>query len=163
MLAIVQAAAAARAQPADPGLLAAVADADPLELARHIDSHGDAIVVRGLHAEQPGQVRLAAVRAVPFMNAPWNVLQVLGEMLVGRDSELAPAAARSLLKVAERGDANSGFALELGADQLDKAIDALDRAASDRSVRADIALAAGQASSMLTAAVRAHRSPTPAE
>jgi hypothetical protein len=89
---------------AGAGLLAVI-DADPLELARVVQRHGDRALLQLLAPATETLVRLAAVRASPWLRAPERALATLSEIASGRDSELAPAAARAALRIAQQLDA----------------------------------------------------------
>jgi hypothetical protein len=85
--------------------LVAVVDADPLELARVAQRFGDLAIANLLAPATETAVRLAAVRASPWLRAPERALAALAEIASGRDSELAPAAARAAQQIAQRLDA----------------------------------------------------------
>ena len=92
--------AAASANPqAGPALLA-LFDADPLELERVVQRFGDRAILQLLTPENDTALRLAAVRASPWLRAPERALAPLSELAAGNDSELAPAAARAAAQIA---------------------------------------------------------------
>ena len=85
--------------------LLAVVDADPLELARVVQRFGDAAIVSLLGAATDTAVRLAAVRASPWLRAPERAIATLAAIASGSDSELAPAAARAAQQISGQLDA----------------------------------------------------------
>jgi hypothetical protein len=84
--------------------LIAIVDADPLELARVVQRFGDAAILRLLAPTTAFVTRLAAVRASPWLLAPERALGALSELAAGRDPDLAPAAARAALEIAQQLD-----------------------------------------------------------
>lgn len=89
--------------PARPAGLEAGASLDPLDLFRAARSAGDAELQRLLEADDadPRQRRLA-VEAAPYAVAPIELLAPLSRLAAGRDPELAPAAARVSIVLAEQ-------------------------------------------------------------
>ena len=84
--------------------LIAVVDADPLELARVVQRFGDGAILQLLAPATAFVTRLAAVRASPWLLAPERALGALSELAGGRDPDLAPAAARAALEIAQQLD-----------------------------------------------------------
>jgi hypothetical protein len=141
---------AARTPAADA--LLAVRDADPLELARVVARVGDDAVLRLLAAEHGVAVRLVAVRAAPWLREPERALVRIAELAGGRDSELAPAAARAALRIARALDADGLARREVAPDTLSAALAALLRVAQQPHVRHDLQRMAGAAAAQLRAA-----------
>ncbi len=121
------------AQAPDP-LLAV--GADPSELARVAARLGDDAILERLGPERPLAVRLAAVRACPFLVGPEAALEALAELAAGRHPRLAPAAAASLLAIADATGAAELSRRE--ASVPDAALEALDRLAADETARPDL-------------------------
>jgi hypothetical protein len=129
---------------------------DPLEQARVTAGFGDDAVLSLLAPEQPVAVRLAAVRATPWLREPERALARLCELLAGRDSELAPAAARAALQIARSLDADTLARREVAPATLTDALAALQRAADLPQIRQDIQrMAAAAAAQLLAASVPA--------
>ncbi|HMI94750.1 MAG TPA: hypothetical protein VK509_25425 [Polyangiales bacterium] len=84
--------------------LLSVLDADPLQLARVAQRFGDAAITPLLKPPTDTALRLAAVRASPWLHAPERALATLAEIAGGRDSELAPAAARAAQQISQQLD-----------------------------------------------------------
>jgi hypothetical protein len=150
LIVLVSLAGVADAQPTatlDP--LLAAHDTDPLELARVVDRMGDAAVLARLNPETPIAVRALAVVAAPRLHAPEDALAPLAELALGRDPDLAPRAALSLLEITraldERGlDARERDRAELAAGRI-----AIARVAADETARADVRRAAQLADAAL--------------
>lgn len=142
---------AAQAEP-PAGALIAVRDADPLELARVAARLGDAAVLALLAPSQPVAAQLAAVRAAPWLREPERALLPIAELIAGRDSELAPAAARAALQITRALDADALARRELLPDDLAPALSALARAAVLSRVRDDLRRMAAAAAEQLRAA-----------
>jgi hypothetical protein len=132
--------------------LLAIPDADPLELERVVQRFGDA-ELRALLA-RPGEVAvcLAATRAAPMLRRPELALEALVGLAEGRDSLLAPAAARAALTIALRLDADTLASHELRATELAHVRSALRSLAERETAGADIRLAAGTAAEALSGA-----------
>lgn len=145
-----------RAQPSRPlaaaAMLLAVQDADPLELARVAHRLGDDAVLALLAPGQPTGVRLAAARTAPWLAEPERALMPLAALLSTRDSDLAPAASRALLQIAQALDADTLGRHELLAAELSTVVAELLRVAQLHWVRADVLLAATAAATQLQAA-----------
>lgn len=132
--------------------LTMVADADPLELARVASRLDDQTVLRSLDPQAPVAERLAAVRAAVWLRAPECALGPLVELLAGRDSELAPAAAASLVRVANTLDAGALARREVLVGDLAPVRARLAAIAQDGTRRADLRALAGEAAAALGAA-----------
>jgi hypothetical protein len=147
---------AAAAQRADAGraaaALTAVAGADPLELARVAARLGDDAVLALLAPDQPAAVRVAAVRASPWLREPERALARIAAWVSGRDSELAPAAARAALLIARGLDADVLARREVAPAELSDALAALLHAAELAHVRQDLQRMAAAAAAQLVAA-----------
>jgi hypothetical protein len=139
VLSIVSFAALALAQPTsgvDP--LLAAHDTDALELARVVDRIGDAAVLARLTPETPTPVRALAVVAATRMHAPEDALAPLAEIAAGRDPDLAPRAAQSILAIARSIDERSLDARERDRADLAPARGAIAAIAADETARADL-------------------------
>jgi hypothetical protein len=134
-----------------PDPLVAVADADPLELARVAAQLGDLAVIARLDRRQPVVVRLAAVRATPFLAGPERALPLLAEMARGRDPHLAPAAADALLRITAALDGAALDRREVLRPELTPARASLRTLIDDHTARPDIRRAALLADSSLAA------------
>lgn len=147
-------AAAAQHPPAGEAAaaLVGVRNADPLELARVVARFGDDAVLALLAPEQPVSVRLAAVRAAPWLLEPERALTRIAGWIGGRDSELAPAAARAALRIARTLDADTLARREVAPAALADALAALLRAAELPHVRQDLQRMAAAAAAQLRAA-----------
>jgi hypothetical protein len=132
--------------------LAAVRDADPLELARIGARLGDGTVVRAIASGGAVAERLAVVRVAPWLLAPESALPSLVTLLASRDSELAPAAARSVARIVAALDADTLGRREVMSADLAPVRAALRAAANDASLRADVRVLAGEAAAGLDAA-----------
>jgi hypothetical protein len=132
--------------------LLAVDDADPLELARIVHRFGDASILVLLEAERPASVRLAAVRAAPWLAEPEQALPALSAMIATRESDLAPAAARATLHIARLLDADALSRHELLPAELRAVVTRLRTAAEQGWVREDLRLMAALAAAQLEAA-----------
>jgi len=155
-LVLVLGARAAGAQSAAAGQPAAallgVRDADPLELARVVARVGDGAVLALLAGDRPVAVRLAAVRAAPWLREPERALAPLAELIASRDSELAPAAARAALRIAQALTSDALGRRERSPAELGAALKALLRAAELPRVRADLQRMAAATAEQLRAA-----------
>ncbi len=141
---------AAASTPADA--LLALRDGDPLELARVVARVGDDAVLALLASEHGVAVRLAAVRAAPWLREPERALARIAELAGGRDSELAPAAARAALRIARVLDADALARRETAPDALSAALATLLRVAQQSHVRQDLQRMAAAAAAQLRAA-----------
>lgn len=146
--ALVHVAAPAAAQD-DARLMAA--DADPMELARAAARLGDAAVLARLDDGRARDVRLAAIRATPFLHAPERALATLAALAGGRDSLLAPAAALAALRIVRVLDGPSLDRRECAPSELHDARVAWERVTHDATARADIHHAAAEIAAALPA------------
>lgn len=148
-LALVARPFAAGAQEPDP--FVAVADADPLELARVARRFGDRAVLERLAVGRPVVVQLAAARAAPSLRVPEASLPRLVELAGGRDSLLAPAAALSILRIVTDLTPDAVAAHEISLSELAAVRAGLAELAADESARADIRRASAIAAELLGA------------
>lgn len=130
----------------------AIADADPMRLARIVDRLGDKAVMARLGKNNPIELRLAAVRASRWMQAPERALAILARLVGSRDSELAPAAARAAWHIASELNADVLAEREVEPEILSPVLDLFDRAADNAFLRKDIRLLAAQTADALKAA-----------
>jgi hypothetical protein len=149
VIGLLLASGAAAQAPADP--LAAVADADPAELARVAERIGDREVLDRLGAGRPAVVRLAAIRTTPWLRAPEAALPSLARIAGGRDSILAPAAALYAMRIATSLDTDAVAAREVLPSDLDGARTDLEALAADSTARPDLRRAAALAADALRA------------
>lgn len=136
---------------AAPDPLVAVADADPLELARVVERLGDDAVLARLADDQPVVTRLAAIRGTPWMRSPEAALSRLVELAGGRDSYLAPAAARAMLAITDVLTADDLALREVSPADLAPVRERLETLSRHPSARPDIRHAAGVAGAALAA------------
>lgn len=129
------------AQSVDPFLVHPTSD--PLELARLVDRIGDEAVIARLSEETPTDIRLLAVRAAPQLEGPERALEALAAIAQGRDPDLAPAAANSLLVIAHALDPQSLDRREVLREELAPARAALSLLEADETARGDLRRAAG--------------------
>ena len=139
-------------RPPAPDPLAAVEDADPLELARVVQALGDEAVTRRLEPGQPVEVRLAAIRSTPWMREPELALPSLVRELSGRDPDLAPTAARAAFRIAGSLDVATLLRREVDREELYPVRARLQAAGENELLRLDIRSYAWQAAEMLAAA-----------
>jgi hypothetical protein len=132
--------------------LLAVTDADPLELARVVRRFGDGAILLLLDDAQPIATRIAALRATPWLRQPEDVLAVLARDVASRDAELAQAAARALLAIAQQLDAATLERREHSASALGPVIVGLDALAGQTWIRADLRALVASAAAQLEAA-----------
>ena len=138
--------APARAQ-SDP--LAAIADADPMELARVVDRLGDDAVLSRLDEARPREVRLAAMRASPFMGWPELALEPLAEIAASRDPLLAPAAASAALTIARSLEPDALRRREVDPASLSAARGLFAALSTEQRARADLRAVAAMIASLL--------------
>ena len=137
-----------RAQPSSDPLTSL---GDPLELARYVESIGDAAIVERLGAEEtPLDERLGAIRAARWLEAPERALAGLALLAGGDDPDLAPAAARSGQTCARTITVDDLAARESDLDLLASAAAQWQRVADDESARADIRAAAAMTAQSLS-------------
>lgn len=139
-------AAPASAQP-DP--FAVITDADPMELARVVDRLGDDAVLARLSDAQPREVRLAALRASPFMRWAELALEPLARIAASRDPLLAPAAASAALTIARSLEPDSLRRREVDPASLSGARGLFTALSAERSARADLRVVASMVASLL--------------
>lgn len=145
----------ATAQAADP--LVAIGSSDPVALARVVERLGDDAVLARLAAEVAedeatdvsADARLAAVRASVALRAPERALEPLAAIAAGRDPDLAPAAAHSLLVIARALDPRDLDAREVMRAELAPALTAIAQLAADETARPDLRRAAAIAAELL--------------
>jgi hypothetical protein len=141
-----------RATPPDPGRSSAAAnalgeigDADPIEISRVVLRLGDRAILALLADGQPGPARLWGIRAARWLVAPEHALPALAELLAGRDSLLAPAAALASMRIARELDADALSRREADPTQLALALSTLRRVLRTPQVRADLRMMAADA------------------
>ena len=141
----------ATAQAVDP--LVAIGSSDPVALARIVERLGDDAVLARLAADDGADVsadaRLAAVRASVALRAPERALEPLAAIALGRDPDLAPAAARSILVIARALDPRDLDAREVMRAELAPALAAIAQLAADETARPDLRRAAAIAAELL--------------
>lgn len=133
-------------------------DGDPMELARLVDRYGDDAVIERLADDRPRIVRLYAIRAAPYMRWPERALDRLAQLAAGRDPDLAPAAARSALAIAESLTIDELARREVDPSSLGDARTALRAVADDRTARADIRAVCARAAAALERLRASHAS-----
>jgi hypothetical protein len=136
-------------EPTAPDPLLAVHDTDPLELARVVDRIGDRAVLARLAPETPIAVRALAIVAAPRLHAPEDALASLATIAAGRDPDLAPRAAASLLAIARELDERALDARERDRAELAPARVELATLMADETVRPDVQRAAHLADAAL--------------
>ncbi|MBW2460341.1 MAG: hypothetical protein JRH11_01760 [Deltaproteobacteria bacterium] len=146
-------AAPRQAEGLPPEFLAA--DADPLELARAVARHGDGAIIEALGGAAADRAFLA-IQSTPHLAEPEGALPVLAAIAVGRDPDLAPAAALAALRVAEGLTASSLVIREVSAEDLRGATELFEAAADDETARRDIR----QAAHLVVARLRDLSAPT---
>ncbi len=122
-----------------------------MELARVVQRLGDDAVLERLSVERPRAVRLAAVRAAPFLRSPEIALEPLAELAGTRDPELAPAAAASVLTIARSLSADDLERREVDRASVTPVRRRLRALMADRTARADLRAAAALADDALSA------------
>lgn len=153
-------------RPPDPAkeaarALVAIADADPLALARVVNRFSDDVVLSLLAQAQPVEVRIAAARACPWLRVPERALARLTELAAGRDPDLAPAAAHAVLQIAQRVDAATLARHEQAPAAFAFVLKSLRALSEDARVVAHIRLWASAAAQLLAAAGVPEPEPTP--
>jgi hypothetical protein len=129
-------------------LLGMAVDADDLDLASLATRLGDNAVLDSLADGKDTALRLAAVRATPFLNSQELALAPLAQIAQGRDPDLAPAAARRLVTIAQALELDNGAPRESASTFQDTELQLAGLAAST-STRRDIRLCAGEAAHLL--------------
>jgi hypothetical protein len=135
--------APARSSAADA--LGQIRDADPMEFSRAVLRLGDSAVLALLEDTQPGPARLAGIRAARWLVAPEHALPQLAELVTGRDSLLAPAAALASMRIARELDADALSRREADPTELALALSTLRRALRTPQVRADLRVLVAEA------------------
>jgi len=133
--------------PENPFIL--LGNSPALELARLVDRVGDEAVAQILGTANPVEVHLVALRASSWMRAPESVLTPIIAMAGGRDSELAPEAARAVLRIANLLDREQLQKREAISSDLVSAGQNLSSIAANPAIRNDIRLCAAQALDLL--------------
>lgn len=124
---------------------------DPLAAARWADRAGDANVLQRLAPTHPPVMRLRAIRATPAMSDPEHALAPLAALAGGRDPDLAPAAARAALAIAQTLSHDSWQQREVPVELREIAIKAFQAVLDQPGLRQDIALMAVQVVTYLEA------------
>ncbi len=133
--------------PIDP--LVAIVDADPLELSRVAQRLGDRAVIERLAPKHKVEVRLAAIRAVPYLRAPELALSALTPIVIARDGVLAQAAARAVWSIVGALSHDTLESRETLAVDLTQVTREVTRIASLTSLRADLRAQLNAAAAML--------------
>lgn len=143
--------AASQAKPSVPSIdpLVAVLDADPLELARVAQRLGDLAVIARLGVTVSTEVRLAAIRAAPYLRLPEQALGPLSLLIASRDTLLAQEAARSVLAIVRAVDRDQLQRHEVMPHELSPVRKELERIAAIEHLRADLRAMANAAAGML--------------
>lgn len=122
-----------------------------MELARAVDRLGDDAILERLGDDRSRSVRIAAIRATPYLAYPERALERLAALAAGRDPDLAPAAAIAALEIAEHLTPDDLMRREVEPASLRDARRALRRLADDHTARADIRAVAARAAAQLEA------------
>jgi hypothetical protein len=139
----------ARTQADAATLLRAAVDADELDLAALASRIGDDGMLEALAEGKDISLRLSAVRSTPYLLNPELALVPLAQMAAGRDPDLAPAAARRALRIAQALALEDLATRELSPTSLQEAKRLLSAIANESSARPDVRLCAGQAAHLL--------------
>jgi hypothetical protein len=140
------------AQPAHldaAALLRAAVDSDELDLAALVARIGDDAVLESLAEGKDSVIRFAAIRAAPYLLSQELALQPLAALAQGRDPDLAPAAARRVLVIAQALVLEDISARELSPDTFRAAELQLAALASSATAHRNVRLCAGQAAHLL--------------
>jgi hypothetical protein len=129
--------------------LRVAADADELTVAALTARVGDDAVLSALGDDRDAWLRLAAIHASPYVHDPAQTLVSLSAIAGGRDPDLAPAAARRVLWIAQALALGDPSALELTPATIDPVRASLAALARADSARREIRLCAGQAQALL--------------
>jgi hypothetical protein len=132
--------------------LLTAADEGDLALMDLLDRSGDDLALRGLDPEAPDELRLAAIRACPTLEAPEACLPALAQEAVGRDPDLAPAASLALFEIGRRLSADQLARRESSTPPLVELATSLDASLEQASLRPDLAQLIGLAAASLRAA-----------
>jgi hypothetical protein len=152
LLLLAQAAAAFAAQTSQASAATALVralDADELELSALVARLGDDAILDALAQERDSALRLAAVRACPYLDSPELALEPLVNLAAGRDPDLAPAAARRVRAIAQALALEDGAARELSARAFHGVEQQLTQLAAAAALRPDIRLCVGEAALLL--------------
>jgi hypothetical protein len=138
----------------DPGsdAFAAIANSDPMELAKVVDRLGDDAVLARLQKDKSVEIRIAAIRATRWMRSPESALSSLAEILGSRDSELAPVAATTALRIASAITNDALSTKEVMPSELTEPRALFVKASENPLIRPDIRLQAAQTAEALAAA-----------
>jgi hypothetical protein len=141
--------AATMAASTSESTLRAAVDSDELALAALTARIGDNAVVQALADDRDAQRRLAAVRAAPYLHEVAIALQPLAAIAQGRDPELAPAAARRALQIAQALALQDPSVGELTRDAIEPASHALRTLAGSDGTSRELRLCAAEAAYLL--------------
>jgi hypothetical protein len=130
-------------------LLRAAVDSDELDLAALVARIGDDAVLESLAEGKDSVIRLAAIRATPYLLSQELALQPLAALAQGRDPDLAPAAARRALVIAQALALEDISARELLPDSFRAAELQLAALANSTTAHGNVRLCAGQAAHLL--------------
>ena len=144
--AVVRAAGPSRGDSASA--LRGAVNSDELDLAALVARVGDDAVVASL-TEGDTVLQLAAVRAAPFLQDAELALSPLVAIAQGRDPDVAPAAARSLLAIAQALLLEPHANPEPARGTCRALKQPLLQLANDADARADVRVAAGAAAHLL--------------
>jgi hypothetical protein len=132
--------------------LLAVRDADPLELARVVHHFGDSAIVALFTEATPLAVRIAAIRAAPWLAEPEDALAALLSPIGSRDGALSEAAARALFAIAAKLGAAAFDRGERDPRRFAPIIGRLQTIEADAAIRTDLRALAASAALQLEAA-----------
>jgi hypothetical protein len=124
-------------------------DADELSLAALAQKLGDERVLSALGDDKDALLRLAAVRATPYLIDKDAALLPLARIAAGRDPELAPPAAFRARRIAQALVLEGAGAHEVMPATLAPAREALLALAADTTARRDLRLHAEHAAHLL--------------
>jgi len=130
-------------------MLRAAADSDELALVALTARMGDDAVLQALADDRDALLRLAAVRASPYLHDAAIALQPLAAIAQGRDPDLAPAAARRALQIAQALTLRDPSAGELTRGAIEPASNTLRTLASADGAYRDLRLCAAEAAYLL--------------
>ncbi len=135
-----------------PQALIRASDEGDLALMDLIARRGDDLALEALASDSPIELRLAALRACPALEAPEACLDALTHDLRSRDPDLAPTAALSLLAIRRELTADRLARREASTAALRRAAAALDEMLEQDELRPDLARVAGLTAASLRAA-----------
>jgi len=130
------------------------ADDGTLALMGLVARHGDTIALTALGEDVAPELKLAAIRACPALEAPEACLEPLIRELSGRDPDLAPAAALALFECTRGLSADALARREASTAPLLHAASALESAVEDSHLRPDLARLANLGAAALRAATQ---------